>query len=75
MPKARLYGRYLTYACGLETLSLAIHDSMCGFRLYPLDETCAEIARRAAARMDFDTEIVSAPVLATACRCVTCPPA
>lgn len=59
VPRARLYGRYLTHVCvWAETLSLAIDDSMCGYRLYPLDETCAEIARAPLpARMDFDTEI------------------
>lgn len=59
VPRARRYGRYLTHACvWLETLSLAIDDSMCGYRLYPLEATCAEIARAALpARMDFDTEI------------------
>jgi glycosyltransferase involved in cell wall biosynthesis len=58
VPKARLYGRYLTHACvWVETLSLAIDDSMCGYRLYPLQATCAEIARAPLpARMDFDTE-------------------
>ena len=59
VPRARLYGRYLTHVCvWIETLSLAIDDSMCGYRMYPLDETCAEIARAPLpARMDFDTEI------------------
>lgn len=59
VPKARLYGRYLTHVCvWVETLSMVINDSMCGYRLYPLEETCAEIARAALpARMDFDTEI------------------
>ncbi|MEO7066684.1 MAG: glycosyltransferase family 2 protein [Rhodanobacter sp.] len=59
VPKARLYGRYLTHVCvWIETLSLAINDSMCGYRLYPLAETCAEIARAPLpTRMDFDTEI------------------
>ena len=59
VPKARLYGRYLTHVCvWIETLSLAIDDSMCGYRLYPLPETCTEIARAPLpARMDFDTEI------------------
>ncbi len=59
VPKARLYGRYLTHVCvWIETLSLAIDDSMCGYRLYPLVETCAEIARAPMpARMDFDTEM------------------
>jgi glycosyltransferase involved in cell wall biosynthesis len=59
VPRARLYGRYVTHVCvWAETLSLQLRDSMCGYRLYPLNETCAEIARRAPpARMDFDTEI------------------
>ena len=59
VPRARLYGRYVTHVCvWLETLSLAIRDSMCGYRLYPLDAACAEIARKPLpARMDFDTEI------------------
>jgi glycosyltransferase involved in cell wall biosynthesis len=58
VPKARQYGRYLTHVCvWIETLSLAIDDSMCGYRLYPLEATCAEIARAPfPARMDFDTE-------------------
>lgn len=59
VPRGRLYGRYVTHVCvWLETLSLAIRDSMCGYRLYPLAATCAEIARRPPpARMDFDTAI------------------
>lgn len=59
VPRARLYGRYLTHACvWAETLSFAIQDSMCGYRLYPLDATRAEIARKPLpTRMDFDTEI------------------
>ena len=59
VPRARLYGRYVTHVfVWLETLSLAIRDSMCGYRLYPLAATCAEIARAPLpARMDFDTEI------------------
>jgi glycosyltransferase involved in cell wall biosynthesis len=59
VPRARLYGRYVTHACvWLETLSLAIRDSMCGYRLYPVAATCAEIERKPPpARMDFDTEI------------------
>ena len=59
VPRARLYGRYVTHVfVWLETLSLALRDSMCGYRLYPLASTCAEIARAPLpARMDFDTEI------------------
>jgi glycosyltransferase involved in cell wall biosynthesis len=59
VPRARLYGRYVThFFVWLETLSFAIRDSMCGYRLYPLASTCAEIARATLpARMDFDTEM------------------
>ncbi|MET0331586.1 MAG: glycosyltransferase family 2 protein [Dyella sp.] len=59
VPTARLYGRYLTHVCvWIEILSLALRDSMCGYRLYPLASTCAQIRRRAPpARMDFDTEM------------------
>jgi glycosyltransferase involved in cell wall biosynthesis len=59
VPRGRLYGRYVTHACvWLETLSLAIRDSMCGYRLYPLETACAELDRTPLpARMDFDTEI------------------
>jgi len=60
VPKSRLYGRYLTHFwVWVETLSLAIGDSMCGFRLYPLAATCALIERvRIPTRMDFDIEII-----------------
>jgi glycosyltransferase involved in cell wall biosynthesis len=59
VPRARLYGRYVThFFVWVETLSLQIQDSMCGYRLYPLEATCAEIARKPLpARMDFDTEV------------------
>ena len=59
-PRARLYGRYLTYFwVWVETLSFAIGDPMCGFRLYPLVPTCALIdAKRIPTRMDFDIDII-----------------
>ena len=59
VPRARLYGRYLTHVCvWVETLSFALRDSMCGFRVYPLAATTAQIAKRAPLpRMDFDTDI------------------
>jgi predicted LPLAT superfamily acyltransferase len=59
IPKGRLYGRYITHFwVGVETLSLSVSDSMCGFRLYPLAPTCALIDRvRIPTRMDFDTDI------------------
>jgi len=71
VPKARLYGRYLTHFwVWVETLSFEIRDSMCGFRVYPLAPALllwrqGSVGRR----MDFDTEIMvrmfwrGAPVL------------
>lgn len=36
VPKGRLYARYLTHVMvWINTLSLQIRDSMCGYRLYP----------------------------------------
>lgn len=60
VPKARLYGRYVTHVwVWIETLSLDIRDSMCGFRLYPLAPVCALIdAVRIGPRMDFDIEVL-----------------
>ena len=60
MPRTRYYMRYLThFFVWLNTLSLDIHDSMCGFRLYPLagmiellDAECLGL------RMDFDIEVL-----------------
>ncbi|MFQ6372000.1 glycosyltransferase family 2 protein [Shewanella sp. YIC-542] len=60
IPKARLYGRYITHFwVWLETLSLSIRDSMCGFRVYPL-AACEALLRceTVGERMDFDTEIM-----------------
>lgn len=59
IPKVRLYGRSLThYLVWLETLSFAIRDSMCGFRLYPLAAAGALIDQGVIPRrMDFDTAI------------------
>jgi predicted LPLAT superfamily acyltransferase len=59
-PKGRRYGRYLTHfwVC-VETLSLTIVDSMCGYRLYPLAASCALIDRvDISKRMNFDIEIL-----------------
>ncbi|MBC8748505.1 putative LPLAT superfamily acyltransferase [Paraburkholderia sp. WC7.3g] len=60
VPKARLYGRYLTHVwVWIETLSPTIRDSMCGFRLYPLALACELIdSVRLPTRMDFDIEIL-----------------
>ena len=60
VPKARLYGRYLTHAwVWIETLSLDIPDAMCGFRLYPVDAVCELIDTVSMpTRMAFDSEIL-----------------
>ncbi|MGE5386494.1 MAG: glycosyltransferase family 2 protein [Betaproteobacteria bacterium] len=60
VPKARLYGRLITHFwVWVETLSFAIGDSMCGYRLYPLAPTIRLIDRtKIPTRMDFDTEII-----------------
>ena len=40
VPKGRLYARYLTHVwVWINSLSLQIPDSMCGFRVYPLAPT------------------------------------
>ncbi len=60
MPAVRRYGRYLTHALvWLETLSLDIPDSLCGFRVYPL-RAVTQLMREehVGARMDFDVEII-----------------
>ncbi len=60
VPKVRLVARYLTHVwVWIETLSFAIHDSMCGFRVYPL-EMAVRVADnvRLGRRMDFDPEIL-----------------
>jgi glycosyltransferase involved in cell wall biosynthesis len=60
VPKARLYGRYATHIwVWINTLSLEIKDSMCGFRAYPVAAVNALAARQAiGSRMNFDTDIV-----------------
>jgi predicted LPLAT superfamily acyltransferase len=60
VPASRLYGRYVTHVwVWIETLSLSIRDSMCGFRLYPLDAACALIdSVDLPTRMDFDIAIL-----------------
>jgi predicted LPLAT superfamily acyltransferase/GT2 family glycosyltransferase len=60
VPRSRLYGRYITHFwVWIETLSLQIKDSMCGFRAYPLGETGRLIRDgHIGERMDFDTDIM-----------------
>ncbi|MBB5206778.1 glycosyltransferase family 2 protein [Chiayiivirga flava] len=60
VPKARLVGRYATHIwVWINTLSFAIRDSMCGFRVYPLGPTLRLIDEEyIGRRMDFDSEIL-----------------
>ena len=60
VPRGRLYGRYLTHVwVWINSLSLSIPDSMCGFRVYPLAATLALLdSVTLGRRMDFDTEIL-----------------
>ncbi|MBB3169254.1 glycosyltransferase [Simiduia aestuariiviva] len=60
VPRLRHYGRYLTHVwVWINTLSLAIKDSMCGFRVYPVAATCKLLdSDHVGDRMDFDTEIL-----------------
>jgi glycosyltransferase involved in cell wall biosynthesis len=60
VPKARLYGRYATHIwVWINTLSLHLRDSMCGFRVYPLAPLQQLVASaRLGRRMDFDTEVL-----------------
>ncbi|MBF7687804.1 glycosyltransferase family 2 protein [Acinetobacter rathckeae] len=60
VPKKRLYGRYATHIwVWINTLSLDIKDSMCGFRVYPIDASLSIMNRyRLRPRMGFDSEIL-----------------
>jgi glycosyltransferase involved in cell wall biosynthesis len=60
VPRGRLLARYLTHVwVWINTLSLGIRDSMCGFRVYPLAATLPLLpALRHAMHMDFDTEVM-----------------
>ena len=60
IPRSRLYGRWITHVwVWIETLSLQLKDSMCGFRVYPITPTL-RLAQRVTLgqRMDFDTEVM-----------------
>lgn len=60
VPKGRLYGRYATHIwVWINTLSLDIRDSMCGFRIYPLPPVIRLLDEETPGlRMDFDVEIL-----------------
>jgi glycosyltransferase involved in cell wall biosynthesis len=60
VPRHRFYARYLTHVLvWINTLSFAIVDSMCGFRVYPVGESCRLLDRISIGnRMDFDGEFI-----------------
>jgi glycosyltransferase involved in cell wall biosynthesis len=60
VPWLRYYARYLTHIwVWINTLSLEIKDSMCGFRVYPVPAIIALDARRKfGERMSFDIEVL-----------------
>lgn len=60
VPALRYYSRYLTHIwVWINTLSLQIRDTMCGFRVYPLPAVVAMCERQALGnRMQFDTEVM-----------------
>lgn len=60
VPKHRYYCRYLTHLwVWINTLSLQIHDSMCGFRVYPVARSCLLINSESMGdRMDYDSEFM-----------------
>jgi glycosyltransferase involved in cell wall biosynthesis len=60
VPAIRFYGRYASHAwVWISSLSFAIRDSMCGFRVYPLASVVPLLAStRLGRRMDFDPEVL-----------------
>lgn len=60
VPSHRYYARYLTHIwIWINTLSVSIRDTMCGFRVYPVAESLALLAAsRIGDRMEFDSEFV-----------------
>jgi predicted LPLAT superfamily acyltransferase len=60
IPLGRKLGRHLTHFwVWVETWSFSVKDSMCGFRLYPLAQTCDLLERKKLPkRMNFDIEIM-----------------
>lgn len=61
VPRQRHYGRYLTHVwVWINCLSLAVRDSMCGFRVYPVAPVLTvidSVDKRISRRMGFDVEI------------------
>ncbi len=60
IPTGRKIGRWVTHVwVWIETLSLHIRDSMCGFRVYPITQSLGVWRDEGAGhKMDFDTELM-----------------
>lgn len=60
VPAVRFYGRYLTHVwVWINTLSLDIKDSMCGFRVYPVPAVLDLMRKyRIGLRMNFDIDVL-----------------
>ncbi|MBY0293336.1 MAG: glycosyltransferase family 2 protein, partial [Alphaproteobacteria bacterium] len=60
IPFSRWLGRWLTHVwVWIETFSFRITDSMCGFRIYPLQKTLSILDKVSiGCRMDFDTDLM-----------------
>lgn len=78
VPRTRLVARWLTHIwVSINTISLRVIDSMCGFRIYPVTATLTIVEESVIAkRMAFDTEIMvrmiwnGVPVIATPVRVI-----
>lgn len=60
IPLSRKIGRWFTHFwVWVETLSFRIRDSMCGYRVYPVQPSLALLNQKVVGKgMDFDTEIM-----------------
>ena len=60
VPKLRYYSRYLTHLwVWINSLSKDIKDSMCGFRIYPVEQSCLLLStQKIGDRMEFDSEFI-----------------
>lgn len=59
IPRSRAIARWITHFwVAVNTLTFRYIDSMCGFRVYPVEATLAAARRGIAQRMAFDTEVL-----------------
>ena len=59
IPKSRLHGRKITnFWVAIETWSKTLTESMCGFRVYPIQPLKPVLTTIRGMRMDFDIEIL-----------------